>query len=95
MFIGTYVVVVRVNSTILVAGYPGYIAGSIVYVDWRSFDDMLIFKRRQYLPDLCNDLLYSGVRFLEVVEIVHDLIVIHVEVVESQGLRGGVAALLA
>lgn len=52
-----------VNSTILVPGYPGDIFGCIVYVDW-SFDDMLIIKRRQYLPDLCNDLLYSGVRLL-------------------------------
>lgn len=58
---GRGVVVVCVNSTILEPGRPGRISGFIVYVDWRSFDDMLIFKRRQYLPDLCNDLLYSGV----------------------------------
>lgn len=56
------VVVVRVNSTIPEPG-PAR-RGRIEYVDRRSFGDMLIFKRRQYLPDLCNDLLYSGVRFL-------------------------------
>lgn len=55
------VVVVSVNSTIPQPGCPGRNSGCIVYVDRRSFVDMLIFKRRQYLPDLCNDLLYSGV----------------------------------
>lgn len=39
------------------------IGGCIEYVGW-SFADMLIVIRRQYLPDLCNDLLYSGVRLL-------------------------------
>lgn len=58
------VVVCCVNGSILNSGDPGRISGCIVYVDWRSLDDMLIFKRGQYLPDLCNDLLYSGVRFL-------------------------------
>lgn len=53
---GAGVASVAVNSTI-----PGRITGRIEYVDWRRFADMLIFKRRQYLPDLCNDLLYSGV----------------------------------
>lgn len=39
------VVVVCVNSTILEPGSPGRISGCIVYVDGRSFGDMLIFKR--------------------------------------------------
>lgn len=54
---------VRVNCTILPfdAGFER--------ADRGRFDDLLILKRRQYLPDLCNDLLYSGVRFLQTFEI--------------------------
>lgn len=60
---GRSVVVASVNCTGPGRG-PALLRGGIDYVGRWSFADMLIFKRSQYLPDLCNDLLYSGVRLL-------------------------------
>lgn len=39
---------------------------------------VLLLERGQYVPNLCNDLLHSGIRFLQIIEVVHNLFVIHI-----------------
>lgn len=40
---------------------------------------ILLAERQQNAADLCNDLLYSGIRLFKILEVVHDLLVVHVE----------------